>query len=299
MPAPAGPHCCTPSLFFRARLGLVDGVGLPQHVAGVGVERRDVAAEGAALVLGASALAFLVQTLHRHEHAAVVVGRRAGDRRGAVIVNLADPDLLAGVRVHRVGVGAGVAEEDRLTRAAGVLVRADRHRGAHAGLRLERPVGAAGLRIERVHLAVLAGDEQAAAGDRRLRARRRHGVIAERPLELQLRQIGGGQPAVLLISRVRDIAAPAVPLAARGGCAHRGCRRAFVHDDRRHDRTERLAGREHRDGALLSLGQADRLDLHAAERQRVEDPFGRHLPQDLRASEPSSDCQRGSSRTRA
>ena len=81
-------------LVLAARLRLVDGVGLPQHLAGVGVERGDAAAERAALVLGVAALAFFVQSLHRHEDAAVVHGRRAGDRRRPVLVDLADPDLL-------------------------------------------------------------------------------------------------------------------------------------------------------------------------------------------------------------
>src|SRR4029079_14586988 len=127
---------------------LVDGVALPDHGTGVGVERRDVAAERAALVLRLTALTLFAQPLHGHEQLAVVIGWCAGDRRKLVIVDLADPELLAGVGVDRVGVGARVAEDNRLSRSGRVLVGPGGERSPNAGLGLVGPVRASGLRIE-------------------------------------------------------------------------------------------------------------------------------------------------------
>ena len=67
---------------------------------------------------------------------------------------------------------------------------------AHAGLRLERPDGAAGRRVERVDEAALAADEQTSADDGRLRARGRRVRKTERPLQRQLRHLRGGEAAV-------------------------------------------------------------------------------------------------------
>ena len=73
-----GPDIWMPCGVLAARLRRVHRVGLPQHRAGVGVERHQAAAERAARILAGAALAFLVQPLHRHEDAAVV--RRSARR---------------------------------------------------------------------------------------------------------------------------------------------------------------------------------------------------------------------------
>ena len=80
-------------LVLRSRLRLVDRVRLPQHLAGVGVERRNAAAERAALVLRVAALSFFAQPLHADEDLAAVHSGGAGDRRGSMVINFADPDL--------------------------------------------------------------------------------------------------------------------------------------------------------------------------------------------------------------
>ena len=138
-----------------------------------------------------------------------------------------------------------------------------------------------GLRIQRVDLAVLAGDEQPPAGERRLRARRVHAGVAERPLQLQPRQVGGREPARFRVARVVDAVAPAVPAGPGRGVRDRRRRAAAVHDHRRRGRRHAAAGQELGDGLLLVVAQRDRLHLHAAVGHRRDDGFGCQLPQRL------------------
>ena len=219
MPPPAGPHMLHAVLVLAARLRLVDGVALPQHRAGVGVERRHAAAERAALVLPAAALSFFVQPLHRRRT------RARRDTVGAPVIaadgwssTLRAQSSRPGLRVDARRRWRGRRRRTRRSRWRPALVRTHRQRRAHAACARERPVRAAGLRIQRVDLAVLAGDEQPPAGERRLRARRVDAGVAERPLQLQPRQVGGGEPAGLRVARVGDAVAPAVPArpASRG-----------------------------------------------------------------------------------
>ena len=74
---------------------------------------------------------------------------------------------------------------------------ADRDRRAHAALRGERPHDAAARRVERIDGPVLAADEQASAGDGRLRPRRRRVRKSERPLEMEPRHLLRGQARLL------------------------------------------------------------------------------------------------------
>ena len=201
----------TPLLFARgvraARLPLADGVGLPDDLPGAGVERAEAAAERAAFVLRPSALHFLVEALHRHEDTAVVVGGRPGDGGVWMLVDLADPDRTAARRVHRVRVGLQITEEDRPSGGAGrQAVWRDEERRADGGFRAERPVGASGPGVERMDVSAVAGDEQAVADERRLRACGRHVGVAKGPLQCQLRQVAGGQAAIawrIVCSRCR------------------------------------------------------------------------------------------------
>ena len=105
-------------LVRRAQLSLADHVRLPRHGTGVGVECRDAAAEGAAFVLGAATLYFLVEALHRYEDSTGMIGEPASDRGVRMGVDLADPDRLAPVRVHGVRVGPQVTKEHRPSHAA-------------------------------------------------------------------------------------------------------------------------------------------------------------------------------------
>ena len=83
-----------------------------------------------------------------------------------------------------------------------------------------------------MHFAVLAGDEQAAAGHGGLRARRAHVGVAEGPFEFQPRQVRGRELADL--GRLEAIGggaiAMSVPARAARGIAHGRVLRALVDD---------------------------------------------------------------------
>ena len=216
MPPPAGPHCGLPAALVprdcRSPTVYVFQTTFPVLASSA----DDAAAERAAFVLRPSALHFLVEALDRHEDTAVVVGERPGDGGVRMLVDLADPDRTAARRVHRVRVGLQIAEEHRPSAGAGrQAVWRDEERRADGGFRAERPVGASGPGVERMDVAAVAGDEQAVADERRLRARGRDVGVAERPLQCQLRQVAGGQAAIPGESRVLEAVAPAVPIAGR------------------------------------------------------------------------------------
>ena len=107
------------------------------------------------------------------------------------------------------------------------LYCAHRDRAPDAGLRVKRPVRAAGLRVEREHLAALAGDEQASADDRRLRTRRGDARETERPLQLQPRHERRGEAALVgrHVAGVGHRPAEAVPVRSLAGIGHRRRRR--------------------------------------------------------------------------
>ena len=107
-------------------------------------------------------------------------------------------------------------------------------------------------------------------------------------------------PPFFVIARVGDAVAPAVPLAGVVAASRiAGDAVQLFTTTGGATGPNGLPVSEHRDGALLGVGQADRLHLHAAERQRVEDAFRRHLPQHRRASAPSSGSSAMAVRARA
>ncbi len=277
-----------PFLREAALLRLVgDRVRLPHDRAGIGVERGDAAAERAALVVRAGSRRLFADPGHRHVDAAVVIGRRSGRARQGMVLDLAGPELLAAVGVDTVHGALEVGEEDREGRGASrAFVRANRHGAPDAGLRVERPVGAAALRVDREHLAALAGDEQASADDRRLRPRGGHAGKPERPLELQLGHQRRRQTALVRghVARVRDRAAEAVPVRSLAGIGHRRRRRRAAADIReRRRRAERAAREELGDRLLLRVAQAAGLPEHVAGRQRGDNGLRRKLTERLAA----------------
>ena len=111
-----------------------------------------------------------------------------------MIVNLPHPELAAGVGVERVDVGCRVAEVDASRH--GARRRVDRRSPCARRPRGKCPADAAGARVKRVDGAVLAADEHAPAGDRRLRPG--HGRVGkpEGPLEREPRHVRGRQAGV-------------------------------------------------------------------------------------------------------
>ena len=191
MPPPAGPHVCTPDAFLRFRLRLFgDRVRLPDHRSRRGIERRHAAAERAALVARDASLAFFTDARRRHVDAILIDRQRSGRARVRMIVNLAPPDLAAGVRIDRVRDRGAVREVHREAVRRRRLVRTHAHRRADAGLRVIAPVLTSPLRVERDDVAAFAGDEHAAAEDRGLRSRGVDAGEAVGPLQLQSRHRG-------------------------------------------------------------------------------------------------------------
>ncbi len=203
-----------------------------------------------------------------------------------MIVHLTRPHLRAGARIYRIGVGLAVPEVDgKAAHALCVFVSAHHRRARHACLRLERPVLAARLGIERPNVAGVARDEQPASGNARLRTSRCHVDISEGPLQLQSGQIGGHQSALRfrLITRVRRTITPAIPGWPARGVAHGRVVRAhgdFLSSGRLR-RIERLPADVLRHRAPLSNAQCSSLWLHLSIRQRVQDRARGEVPQHL------------------
>ena len=191
------------------RRRLLDGVALPDQLAGRRVEGGDAAAERAAGIprVGGEQL---LQGRHRHVEPAAVLHRRPRDAGPRVGLNVPAPDLGSGRRIERVDVRREVAEEEGVP---AVLEPGDGHGAPDAARGLERPVGAAGRGVEGVDDAALAGHEQAAAHHRRLRLRGGRARVAERPLEPQARHVLRRQPRLVrrLEAGVRHPRPPAVP----------------------------------------------------------------------------------------
>jgi hypothetical protein len=131
--------------------------------------------------------------------------------------------------------------------------------------------------------AVLAGDEQLAAGQRRLRARGADAGVTEGPLQFQARQVGGGEPAglLVLVARRGRAIAVAIPARAPGRIPGGALEPALVeHLGRAHGGgRQALAAGELGDGALLRIVQQRTLQLHLAVGQRGEDGLGAELLQ--------------------
>ena len=191
----------------------VQGVRLPDHAAGGGVQRDDAAAEPAALV-ARNQPRTLFQRRHRYVQPVLEQRGRAGDPRHRVLVDAPAPQRLARIGVNGVHGPGHVAE---VRRVADVVRRhADRGPDGRAGG--EDPVRAPGHGVEGIDVAVRAADEEAPARDHRLRPRLRRLRESERPLERQARHVGRGQTGLIrrLEARVAHRDAPAVPAGRRG-----------------------------------------------------------------------------------
>src|ERR1019366_5727907 len=110
-------------------------------------------------------------------------------------------------------IGAHVAEINRVLRGTLSFHRTDAGSGAHACLRLERPVDASGGRVQGVEEASVSADENAPAYDGRLAIDFRTMGKPEGPFQLQVRHLSGSDPGVLrrLKTRINVVASPAVP----------------------------------------------------------------------------------------
>ena len=135
---------------------------------------------------------------HRHVDAPVVEHRRSADPRRPMLVELFLPAQLAGRRRRRCRTIARKSPKYAAgcRPASGGL--ADRDRGPHAAVRLERPVHAAILQTQRIDPARSAADEHAVADDGRIRGRGVLAVEAERPLQFQVRGLRRGEPGLAL-----------------------------------------------------------------------------------------------------
>lgn len=193
------------------------------------------------------------------------------------------PDQRAGRSVHRINVGADVAEID------GDLVGASDRRHADCGAdpRLSRkcPACAAALRIERVDLEVGSGDEKPAADDGRLGVDNCRAGKAERPFQLQPRDRRLRDPSHLcrLEAAVGEIDAPAVPawsvetkagviLRALPGCVVRSARGVSG-----------FPGHEGGDRCAIGISPILRDQAHGARGDRAHDCIERHRLQDAAA----------------
>ncbi len=219
MPPPAGPHACTPSFvtprfFGSSAIVYVFQTTAPVFASSAVTLPRNVQHS----YVGRAALPLL----RRGRPSARTRGRCSTPairwRAPRMIVDLARPDLLAAVRVDAVRVRRRRRRSrSRTPRApAAVLYVPTETARADARLRVEHPVGAAGLRVEREDVAAFAGDEQPSADDDRLRARGGDAWKPERPLQLQPRHERRRDAALVgwHVARVRDRAAPAVPVRA-------------------------------------------------------------------------------------
>ena len=266
-----GAHCGRTGL-----LRLVHQIRLPRDRPVTQPDGGDAAAKGAAHVRRIDRTG-LFPRRRRHEREAVVHGERTGQARRLVRFDADGP-----VRATRSGINgidpADLVAEDERPRVA---VAGNRHRGPYGTVRLELPVHAAGLPVERLHRAGGAADEQRAPQRRR---RSKSGHVAgesERPLQLEPRQVRGAQ-ARALAGLKPGVVWPGTPAAPAGAivsgqdpplrAAHRARRqRGFV-------------------GALAEKGRQG-LPLRALERvghahhrpevERAQDAGRRHLRQRL------------------
>ncbi len=132
--------------------------------------------------------------------------RRAGDHGPGFVVGRHLPDRFAGRCVNAIGISTVVAKQGDDPAAE---VR-DRDRGPHHSACAIVPVIAAALLIERIDMAVLPADEDAARRHRRLSEHHHRARHAERPFELEPGKIRGGEARRGLKPPVFEIAAPAV-----------------------------------------------------------------------------------------
>src|SRR5262245_9697391 len=185
-------------------------------------------------------------------------GQRPGGSRVDVVIELAAPDLTAGVRIDRIRDRGAVREVHGEAVGRCRLVRTDAHGRSDTGLRVIAPVLTATLRVERDHVAVVAGDEEPAAEDCGLRARVVDAGEAVGPFQFQTGYRGGVETSLRgrLKACIRGARAPPVPSCVeRRGLERRRLRGAVADDRRRWRRAHRTTGEEGRDRASLDISQ--------------------------------------------
>ena len=195
-----------------------------------------------------------------------------------MLFHLARPQRTSGRRVERVDESLLVGEVRRvraLTGAAGT--RGDGDRRANAAVCGEGPDDASARGVERVHRAVLAADEQPSAGDRRLRPRRRRVGKAEGPLEMQSRDVCGGDAGLCgrLEMRVLERGAPPVPHRHRRDVANRRPPAAETCRDAGDGSAQRSSGEKFSKRAPFVAAERKALIPHRPGRERVEDRLRR------------------------
>ncbi len=164
----------------------VDEIRLPHDRPVANTDRRDAAAKRAARIFGIERARFLPRGGGNEGDAVLHRGRTRQPRR---LVRL-DSDLpcgRAGARIDRMDPTVLIAEDERGLCA----VARHGHRRAHRTVGLIRPIETSGLRIERLNRAAGAADEHRSVDDRRRTERRHVAREPERPLQLQLAEVGG------------------------------------------------------------------------------------------------------------
>src|SRR5207249_10139920 len=109
----------------------------------------------------------------------------AGTFCSRMLVELSSPDLLAGVRVDRVGVALHVRKISGVSVGSSrALIRTNRDSSAYSRLRFVDPVGAACRCIERINdSSRIAAEKDPSTRNGNLRSRLRHACDAECPLD--------------------------------------------------------------------------------------------------------------------
>src|SRR3954463_9014468 len=103
-------------------------------------------------------------------------------------LNLSNPELPSGDDIDGICVGFCICEVN--------CSWAHRYRSANACLAAEDPVRAAGLRIQRVNGASLAGNINSASDDSGLNTKLNDAIHTKCPFEFQIRNLCSGQSAL-------------------------------------------------------------------------------------------------------
>ena len=165
--APDGPQSCVPAAFFFVGFGSSDGVGLPDLLAGRGIERDQAAAELAALDTSVSAPGASSPDA-TGTYSGLVERRRSGDSRAGNSSTLVF-HTTAPVAASTACTCRPDRRRSRASRGRAGPPRPTDHRCSHAGARRRRPSARIRSRVQRIDHTGRTADEDAAAHDRRLR----------------------------------------------------------------------------------------------------------------------------------
>ncbi len=249
-----------------------DGVTLPDLIAGRRVERDDTAAERAALVAWLRAGPFFNRR-HGNVQLPVVQRHRPGDARETVRIDRLLPEELTSCGVERVRICLEIAEiHDVSGRGAGAE-RCDGRSRTDARVGLERPVRAARVAVDGIEVPTIAAHEHAARHNRRIAVGLRTAREAERPLQLEIRDVRSRDARILLEPAVVRVHAESVP--GRAGPISSEprllrCARVGVGYRRAERFTRQILGER----TLLGHAERDGLHAHAAARHGHQDRVG-------------------------